>query len=1154
MSTERTKMSLLQVISTCIHKYQQISRANAQRGFVSLLPLIILAFAAVSTTTPLLVENILNGNPPENRIAGNNTQQVVEDREIIETKCGSGHLSHTKLEPYKSYKCVDKYNYKYTHLKCTPDFFGISACSPFPPYDVDIVACPNGSECEPKDILSCVSPYGGIQCVASDVQKVIPEKPLKSCKDLYGDNHQCMTNPQCTAQHGVAKFPGAAPGSPGEVTACSALGVNYICCSLEGDDFENPIPDAPESRDPGNTAPPFNVGYCANEDGTNVKTRPGETKCTENPGHYPKYDSWCKEFWSNQSLQYFYCAQPKEPDTGYPKNPDSPTEPSETGYCGKNDSEHTPVSGQTLCPGNNSSWKNNSSSDNYCTQIVERGSVWYTCDDQSSFGGKEPAAQSGPISGTVNVLGSFKATSVKVTVGGKDYPTSKDSGDIAYKYETTDSFTGDHTVTATATLSTGDILKKSDTFPAGKTNADITIRTDTRDIITEKCADSGVSTDESFSGFQYTACMESAPTTPQQAETGKFNESEAAKAKDKGNPYCGKKAFDVYKCNDGSVETISADPETCNRLPWCPQAGGPALQPDPCAGPEKSEACSCQAVSSPNSQSNCADDLLCSPGRNPQIPGYTCCPSGKSFCPATNSCMGSNEHCGAGQATVTPIPTQFQQALGCPNVNSDETENVCASVETGTPTDGIQSNQPGYDDTKTYRRRPSGDTQCVENYRGTNNANKKFCWQESGSVGQTNPGGAPGQQPVQGGAGYIGKACPANPNLTAEKYLASTCESSNPQVDDYYCTKDFKSGSNVWACCGFGTRFCSLNNQCVSSASQCVSPQTGGANPGGGGSQGCAGGPGSATNHCYNGQSDCCTGYVCSGGSAGTQSCKVRGPSDPQSKCPAAQGYECSDTYDQARNVTDPFAVDACRSVNKKYCLKPAAGSSGSGTNPVESVNVTINTALTVIPNGNTYRSAHLDVIYNGSTPPLLDRVYNPNPNTYTFRSSVPVTALKQTYIVEGWVFQDGKPDPIKSTSTLDLRNAQSGGTYPAEITISLTSQGQIQPAQSGCPQAVDSAGNALPDSKSVCQATTSCDLSITKRGSTANDAACQQAFPGDVSKKYCCIDKRYTGSTASIASFDENACSTSRDCVTAKLGNTCVFYGNAEKGICQTR
>lgn len=109
---------------------------------------------------------------------------------------------------------------------------------------------------------------------------------------------------------------------------------------------------------------------------------------------------------------------------------------------------------------------------------------------------------------------------------------------------------------------------------------------------------------------------------------------------------------------------------------------------------------------------------------------------------------------------------------------------------------------------------------------------------------------------------------------------------------------------------------------------------------------------------------------------------------------------------------------------------------------------------------------------------------------------------------------------------------------------------GGVTPATSGCPHYTDSTGNPTTDSKSVCQATTSCPGG-SRRGTAANDAACVASYPGDSSKIYCCIDNRVTN-IASINTVSTNSCKKNSDCVLLGLGNSCVFTNNPNVGVCR--
>lgn len=1115
-----------------------IAICKKSSGFASILPLLIIALAAISSSTPLLVENLLNGNPPGQKIASDDSQQIAGTPDADCTISSvSGRCVTCSSDSYctKNYSkegailCAEGYCYNTLrsygqscgeNKDCSSDACVHKKCALqksllFGTCDEDS-DCVYGLQCGTGDVCikrskgviedttaacknqtgdnnstcntvsACTSQgksyvkgdsgnlcgqIGGYCCVAP------PASTPKSCEEMYDTNTKCMTNPQCEAQGGVSKFPGVQAGQPGQTGTCAAGGTQNVCCTLPASaqscyskhssresecKADTDCVWFPGLDSNGTSRTCFNkenaglscgtVGYCSKDNPFCID----ETYCSNTPSQSTETDTKITisanvvtngNTYTNALLGLTELSGTnldKTSNNSYTATYPKPGEPKlKTGtytiYAQALNGSVLPQQSYECTGGCTVTLSESNITGVTKTVTVSLGTSAPKKDNPAGGNPQQPVQNSEPISGTVNVVGST-ASKVTVSVNGTTYDASKDSG-IAWKYKTADLPAGSYTITAAATLvNSNGTLSGTTTANSGASAADITISAYTGNIISEKCGTKGVS-ENSISGFLYTACMASSPATLTEAEKGKFDQNKAALAKDKGNPYCGKSAFDVYECKDGSIETIAIgeSEDTCNTFPWCPEKGETGLTTDPCAGPDnRPETCSCQpdsssAANGKYTQDNCATDLYCAPGKNPQVPGYACCPKYEQFCPATNTCIGTNESCGSGVKTPDKLPDN-QQSLGCPNTNSDGTQNVCSTISSSSsqPTDGIQSGNPGYNSSKNYTRNQNGDKACADNYASTKNANFKYCWKESGSAssGGGGGGGTGGQQPGGGGsAGFIGKACPSNPDKTSSSYLATECENKTDiYADDYYCTKDFKGAT--WACCQFGTRFCSLNNLCVSSENDCIAP-TPIPNSGNGNTTqpGTAGGPGSSTNYCYNGQKDCTPGYLCSNPAGGsTAQCVVRTPEDPESNCAIAKGFECTDTYDATLNVDDALARDVCRSVGKKYCAKKA------------------------------------------------------------------------------------------------------------------------QPAQSGCPHALDTSGNKLSDSKSICQTSSTCPAG-TKPGSSANNAACGTG-------QYCCIDTRYSGSTAStqsVASTPESTCKTSKDCVNSKSGNACVYFTSASTGICKT-
>lgn len=1062
-------------------------------GFASILPLLIIALAAISSSTPLLVENLLNGNPPGQKIASNNVQQIagLPEGETYKICDETGILiscSNDRIKTFKTQNGSGQTTYTECNTGLTCNKSGNCA------WCVKKTNTPNQEEVQKYTKITIdgkiiVTPVTYIDHInirnrdTNELKKIEVQASIGSIVYLFEVQKNSSSTLIYSAYSSAAESLSSLVGTASEiitaketnltikqVTINALTNTNLSCYSKHGSREDECKADTDCAWFPGNDLNGTGrsclngenaglscgtVGYCSKDypfciDGTYCSNTPGKSspstetdaKITITGTVVANGQTYTSVLIGINGLRGF--SLDKSTNNSYtavfPGSAD-PKLQTKTYTIHVQALNGSSIPQQSLeCTGGCTVTLGQSNVTKTITVSLGTSAPAPDVDDPVDNGPQQPAQKSEPISGTVNVVGSTTASQVTVSVNGSTYSASKDSG-IAWKYKTADLPAGSYTVTATATLvNSNGTLSGTTTANSGSTTADITISAYSTDIISEKCGAKGVS-ENSISGFLYTACMASSPTTLTEAEKGKFDQNKAALAKDNGNPYCGTNAFDVYQCKDGSIETIAIgeSEDTCNKFPWCPEKGKTGLTTDPCAGPDnRPETCSCQpdsssAANGKYTQDNCATDLYCAPGKNPQVPGYACCPKYEQFCPATNTCIGTNESCGSGVKTPDKLPDN-QQSLGCPNTNSDGTQNVCSTISSSSsqPTDGIQSGNPGYNSSKNYTRNQNGDKACADNYASTKNANFKYCWKESGSAssGGGGGGGTGGQQPGGGGsAGFIGKACPSNPDKTSSSYLATECENKTDiYADDYYCTKDFKGAT--WACCQFGTRFCSLNNLCVSSENDCIAP-TPIPNSGNGNTTqpGTAGGPGSSTNYCYNGQKDCTPGYLCSNPAGGsTAQCVVRTPEDPESNCAIAKGFECTDTYDATLNVDDALARDVCRSVGKKYCAKKA------------------------------------------------------------------------------------------------------------------------QPAQSGCPHALDTSGNKLSDSKSICQTSSTCPAG-TKPGSSANNAACGTG-------QYCCIDTRYSGSTAStqsVASTPESTCKTSKDCVNSKSGNACVYFTSASTGICKT-
>ncbi len=977
-------------------------------GFASILPLLIIALAAISSSTPLLVENLLNGNPPGQKIASNDAQQIQQtpNCETLTTPSTCNNDSNC-----------------YWNLTGT----GARLCS----------TIPKGS------------PAGaGIWCAPG--LRYVPSLDrclLDSCSD-YKQSATCNNDSNCywnltgTGARLCSTIP---KGSPAGAGIWCAPGLRYVPsldrCLLDScSDYKQSATCNNDSNCywyPGNDAGGTSRG-CADKATQGEKC--GAGYCSDN---FPKCvnDTFCSVGGPNDN-------SPQQPAQNQAKDLTIIFSPNTNITSAKNSSSQKIADANAVIESFDADI-NVSIQTSVGTKTIQKSKKPITLSDNKIIISKSEIENTLDCAGKTidDCISSDGKASISFSLSnfkGKGIDPGGNSINISYNAGGSTGTLECKTNSCTGIKSVD--LNSADVLSSGTISVSLSVKYST-DIISEKCGGKGVS-DNSISGFLYTACMASSPTTLTEAEKGKFDQNKAALAKDKGNPYCGTNAFDVYQCKDGSIETIAIgeSEDTCNTFPWCPEKGKTGLAPDPCAGPDnRPETCSCQPDSTSVSkgqftQDNCAKDLFCAPGKNPQVPGYACCPKYEEFCPATNTCIGTNESCGSGVKAPDPLPTN-QQSLGCPNQNPDGTQNVCSTISSTSsqPTDGIQSGNPGYDDTKSYTRNQNGDNACADNYASTSQTNFKYCWKESGSSSSQpgSGGGTGGQQPGSGGsgggAGFIGKACPANSDASINSYVATACQNSTSGGNNIYCTRDFKDAT--WACCQFGTRFCSLNNLCVSSQNDCIAPtQNPSSNSGNGNTTqpGTAGGPGSATNHCYNGQKDCTPGYLCSNpAGGGTAQCVVRGPEDPESNCAIADGLECTDTYDASLNVDDALARDVCRSEGKKYCAK------------------------------------------------------------------------------------------------------------------------KLQPAQSGCPGGKDYTFPDGTSGKSVCQASSTCPAG-TKSGSAANNLACGNG-------EFCCIDTRYTGSTAStgnsqsVTSIPENLCKTSRDCVNSKSGNACVYFTSSSTGICKT-
>lgn len=101
-----------------------------------------------------------------------------------------------------------------------------------------------------------------------------------------------------------------------------------------------------------------------------------------------------------------------------------------------------------------------------------------------------------------------------------------------------------------------------------------------------------------------------------------------------------------------------------------------------------------------------------------------------------------------------------------------------------------------------------------------------------------------------------------------------------------------------------------------------------------------------------------------------------------------------------------------------------------------------------------------------------------------------------------------------------------------------------------GCPHYTDASGNPTSDSKSECRADSACQ-SGARRGNATNDTACQQFYPNDASKKFCCIDARVanTASAGNAVSINSGTCTLNSQCGKAQA---CVFTNNPNKGVCR--